>query len=351
MHTAIRNLVQWQPLTNPEPGYTVVIGCMRALAPVARANLTLIGQMQLEHMREIIAVFDCTEDQIPPDIVALIDSLRKTHPIRLLSYSREQARIAAQLKWGWVYAWLSWCLGIAAARTRHVILHDLDALPVNPRLFDVRYAQALAVGSKFHGSRWYQGNGVDASMQLAVTFELVLDAQHLRSRFDAFDGFNHVALVDGTYIDFDTFLYIQSRSDTRTVDVLPESDLVHPSQMICQFTDFVAGRNDFRASNHNLMMLPYYAFLGGDAKALDTIGAQCAEPGARSVPFAGKSLSIAGIEPSLWAWHEKQIRRMEHALHGRTRPEVEQYLLGFVSRAGETRSVGREAGSAAVAAG
>lgn len=350
MHLAIRGLTSWTPLEKPEPGYTVIIACMHELASVAAANLAAISRMQLSHMRELILIFNCTEDKLPPSVMSLVETLRPKLPVRVLCYTPQQEQAAAKLRWGWVYAWLSWCIGVGAARTRHVILHDLDALPLHPSLFDHRYQQAMETGSQFHGVRWYQGNGVTEAMQLVVTFELVLDAQHVRRSFRPFDVFNHVATIEGNYVDFDTFLYTQWRSEHRTVQVLPESELVHPSQMICQYTDFVAGRNTFTTQGHNLLLLPYYSYLGGDTSSLEVIGNRCADLDATSVPFVGKELPIAAIRPHLWAWLEKQIRRTEQALFGKTRPEVENYLRGFITRSGKDRTVGAETGENAVAA-
>lgn len=350
MLRAIRNLASWQPLTNPEPGYTVVIACMRELASIATANITAVARMNLTDMRELLLVFDCTESELPPSVVSLVASLRDRIPVRILSYSPEQQRTTAKLRWGWVYAWLSWSIGVGAAKTRHVILHDLDALPLNPHLFDERYKQAVQAGSTFHGVRWYHGNGITESMRLVVTFELVLDAAHMRRSFRPFHVFNHVALVGGHYVDFDTFLYTQWKSEGRTVQALPESQLVHPTQMICQYTDFVAGRERFETKGHNLLLIPYYSFLGGDRGALEAVSDQCADPNATTVPFAGLHLPLTHMAPSQWAWLEKQIRRTEQALFKRTRPEVERYLAGFISRAGDKRTVGAEHGESAVAA-
>ncbi len=41
LNLALRDLVSWEPLSQPEEGYTVAIACMKALAPVALANLRL----------------------------------------------------------------------------------------------------------------------------------------------------------------------------------------------------------------------------------------------------------------------------------------------------------------------
>jgi hypothetical protein len=60
-------------------------------------------------------------------------------------------------------------------------------------------------------------------------------------------------------------------------------------------------------------------------------------------------LARHAIPPEHWAWQEKQIRRIEQVLFGRSRPEVVDYLRGFIDRAGNSRTVGHECGAMAVA--
>ncbi len=91
--------------------------------------------------------------------------------------------------------------------------------------------------------------------------------------------------------------------------------------------------------------------MAGDASLMESVGPQLAAENSNEagIRFLGRDLDIDGIPPALWAFFEKQIRRMEQALVERTRPEVESYLLGFIRRAGLKRTVGRETGVNAVA--
>jgi hypothetical protein len=84
---------------------------------------------------------------------------------------------------------------------------------------------------------------------------------------------------------------------------------------------------------------------------MESVGPQLAADNSdgAAIRLLGRELDIDGISPSLWAFFEKQIRRMEQALFEHTRPEVESYLQGFIRRAGLQRTVGRETGANAVA--
>ncbi len=146
LNLALRNLVSWEPLSHPEEGYTVAIACMKALAPVALANLRLCSRTLSPRMRELILVFDAPLEEIPPEVVAAAREPSGGIPVRLLGYNPRQHWVAAKFNWGWVYSWMSWCLAIGHARTRAVVVHDLDALPLDVSLFETIYDNWLEAG-------------------------------------------------------------------------------------------------------------------------------------------------------------------------------------------------------------
>ena len=342
MHLSIHRLTDWHRLTDPEPGYTVIIACMKDLAAVAVANLRLIGRMNLGDMKELLLVFDCTTDEMPANVLHAVDQLDDRFSVRVLGYSPRQARVARRINWGWVFSWLSWCTGIAVAKTRHVILHDLDAMPLEADIFDTLYANAVESGAPFHGILPRNDYPNAGGEPLVATCELVIDAAYVREMFRPFDTFNKLRMINGRYFDFDTFLYAQSRSTRRCLTPIDESQLVHPSQLICSYTDFVAGRRTLASTNHNMLILPYFQYMGNEEEPMRAITPRLSDLEAREVPFARGSLPIAGVEPNMWAWMEKQIHRVEQALFDRTRDEVERYLSGMVRRSGGYRTVGRE---------
>src|SRR5580658_1185456 len=105
---AIRNLVSWDTHAADADGYTVTVACMRELAPVAIANLGLIGKADATRMHELVLVFDCPVDQIPPAVQQAVRESPLAPRITLLGYDKTQHWVGRRINWGWVYSWLSW---------------------------------------------------------------------------------------------------------------------------------------------------------------------------------------------------------------------------------------------------
>jgi hypothetical protein len=268
----LRRLVSWEPLESPVPGYTLVIACMKNLPEVLLANLRSLERCEFKAAREIVLVFDCAPEEVPESVWQAETRLSGRVPTRILGYDKRQVSVARAIDWGWVYAWLSWSLGIGAARTRRVLLHDLDALILDPTAFDRAHAHAETQKLQFLGVRYYEGNGVTRAMELPTTFELSLDAAWLRGKFRPFDIFNKLRVVEGRLIDFDTLLWAEWQSPARSVLPMMETQMIHPSQMICNYTDFRFGRAIVRERPHNLLMLPWFLHLGGSSEPLRTGG-------------------------------------------------------------------------------
>jgi len=344
MHQMIRNSVNWMPMKDPEEGYSIIIGSMHKIPEIAIANIRMVANCDLSACREVIMVFDCTAEQMPQALREDIRAIQCSVPVQVLHYNMSQSRAAHRIDWGWVYAWMSWSIGISQCRTRHVVLHDLDALPLDPSLFDVLYKRARDSSATFQAVRTYSGNGVTKSMGLGTTFELVMDAATVRSRFRPFDGFNKLRIINGSLVDFDTFLWIQHELTGSTcVEPIDENQLVHPTQLICNYTDFSSGRDSLRTKQHSLLMMPYFGMLGGNSTEFDRISKELAESRGSFVSMFGREMNLDHLQSEHWAWMEKQIRRTEQTLFSATREEVGRFLQPFVLRAGSSRTVGREA--------
>lgn len=312
------------------------------LAPLAVANLRLAARQSAARMRELILVIDRPDERIPQAIREAARECSESISIRVLGYNPWQDLVAHRINWGWVYSWLSWSVAIAHSITRAVIIHDLDALPIHPLLFDSLYENWLNEHAEFCGISAYGGNGVTSDMKLLKTCELTVDAAYLRERFRPFDLFNKLKMVDGRLVDFDTMLHVQMQSRRCKLSREFETQLVHPTGVIWQYTDLVAGRTAFKGASHNLLMLPYFFHLGGDPAMLRAVTREVDNPMTNRIRLLGKPLHIDAIPSQHWAWMEKQIRRLEQSVFGGTRPEVAKYLDGFVMRCGEARTVGRE---------
>lgn len=326
MNTLLRNQVSWEPMADPQPGYTPIIGCMAAIPEVALANVRLMSRMDLTNAKEVILVFDRPPSLMPEGFADRLEEARGEMPVRLLHYSDSQHAAAERIKWGWVYAWMSWTTGIANATTRHVILHDLDAMPINPAFFEERYQLAAERDATFFGIRWYRGNGIEHADELTTTFEMVMDAARVREASEPYQAFNRIDVFNGKSVEFDTFLYTQSLVGNADQAPIAETDVVHPSQMICQFTDLLAGRNTHAMPTTNLPLMPAYMSLGGRGDLLASITDHLEAGGDHKLPFLGAKLDVSALTAKHLDWLELQTERLEQAATGGVRPEIARYL-------------------------
>lgn len=329
LRAAIRPLLRWRPLESPEPGYTVVMACNSLLSPMLGVNLRLLAGQKADNLRELILVFDRTPTAALSALAQQVRAMAPLLPIRFMYYSTRQFKVTSAIRWGWVYSWLSWCTGIGAARTRYVMLHDFDALLLRDNLLEERYAEIVRRQDQFVGTSFYEGNGVESSDRLATTFELILDAAFVRERFRPIEIFNYVSMFRGRSVDFDTFLYAQTRHGRSSVAPVAEEDMVHPSQMICQFTDQQRGRLPAIETN-NLLLIPYFIYAGGDPEPLRRqhriLAAAMDGRGGRVVEYYGRPLDLSRLSMVHAQWLTKQAFRVERAVTGQVRDEVRVYF-------------------------
>jgi hypothetical protein len=205
------------------------------------------------------------------------------------------------------------------------MLHDLDALLLEPATLRRHYAAVRAGDAEYLGVKYYTGQGLVPDDRLVTTFELMFDADFVRSRFRPIDLFNNVRRFEGRRVEFDTFLHAQSVAGRRKVLPIDEESMVHPSQMICQYVDHVNGR-PVPPGTSNVLMIPYYFEIGGDPGPLrDALGQLRGGKGPRVRVF-GRETDASKLTPAHARWYAKQAGRLERALHGETRPEIREYF-------------------------
>ena len=349
LRAAIRPLISWKPMTSPRDGYTVVVACNSRLTPMLGVNLRLLAAQTPDRLRELILVFDSVRTPAHEDLERRVAAEHPHLPVRYIYYTPVQQRVTRTINWGWVYSWLSWCTGLSAATTRHVILHDFDALLIRRDILEERYAEILRRGHEYVGVRFYEGNGVVADDGLVTTFELILDAAFVRANFRPIDIFNHIAMHRGRSVDFDTFLYAESRRGTASVSEVHEEDMVHPSQMICQFTD----QQRLPALETNILLLvPYFIYASGDPGPLREQHRALAGRRGRVVEFFGRSLDLSRLSLVHAQWLTKQAFRVERAVAGEVRDEIRAYfelIEAMVTEAPTSRPVAAQTPAPAMA--
>ncbi len=263
----VAKLIDWEPLIVAESGCTAIMGVCSKLPDLLLPNLRLLYASKWPELKRVIVVVDCEKSCFWEKISNEVRLAFSDLDIECLYYSASQAEFAELKKLPFIYAWLSWCIALKHTNTAHVLFHDYDALPLSPT-FGERYRSFVASGAKVLGVTWYQNNGVEAEDRLVTTFEAFMDTVWLRSSRPV-ALFNKLRVVEGRSIDFDITLDLQRllSPEQRAMSPMKLEELVHPSQMIHQYTMFrrsPAGALPCFA----MPMIPFFGYLSGRSEAL-----------------------------------------------------------------------------------
>jgi hypothetical protein len=159
------------------------------------------------------------------------------------------------------------------------------------------------------GIRWYSGNGVLPEDRLATTFEAFVDVTWVR-QFAPIMMFNQVGRIGERTVDFDTLLEMQARfaeEDERSVVPMPEESLVHPSQMIHQFT-MVRRLPGAALPVFSLPMIPFLEWLSGVPDAIVRASDRIDRARDRIVPlWDGIEVNFALLSTASVDWCLKQM--------------------------------------------
>ena len=335
IRSAITRLVRWKPLEHPRDGYTIVIGCNTGLARMLGSNLKFLSRQNLRNLAQIFVVLDRPRAGIPDDIEPVMRARFPKLPLEFLYYNRVQRAVCSTIRWPWVQSWLSWSIGIERLNTKYALLHDFDAMLLRPDIIEERFQAIRERKHEYVGVRFYSGNGITSEDGLATTFELIFDAQFVRQQFVPLDLFNHVVRFRGKRVDFDTLLYAQSIAGKASTLEVAETDMVHPSQLICHFEGLLNGRHRVPPAN-NLLMVPYLLFAADEPAIMQQMTRDLEQGGGCTVPFLGTSIDLSGIDPALLRWLAKQAYRLERSDTGQIRDEVTRYFAAadeFIARA------------------
>jgi hypothetical protein len=281
----LRTTVSWQPISNAEPGYSAVIGCKHELADLVRATLRFLALQDSPSLRQTVIVFDHTPT---PELESLASDLSKQYPqlnVTYAFYSSWQHLVAHKLGLPWVYCWMSWCIGLSKVKTKHALLQDLDAMLLAPHVLETRFKLAQQMDVEWFGDKAYSSNGIYKEDNLATTWEMILDAQYVRSRFSPVHLFQHVCLYKGRSVDFDITLWAQTQGGRTANQKIPRTELVHPAQVIHQFTELQHRQNYISPEANTLFFIPYFLELGGQEGLVIELTSRIQDSNPESIPF------------------------------------------------------------------
>ena len=328
----LSRLIDWEPMQLPRQGYTVIVACHGPLAEMILPSIDLLARQDLTSLRRLIVSFDSPED---PRLRNLARKISQQYPhlhSEFLFQSPKESRLLRRIDWGWVDCWLSYTKGIAAADTRFAILHDMDAMLIRPNLIERRYQLIREREDHFLGIRWYKGNGIMEEDHLAYIVEMAFDAEFLRRKSCPLDSFNVIGRLKDRTVDFDTLLYPQTRTSRRSIERIDEEEMVHPSQVVSQYT-MLNWRDYVPPAANNALFIPYFYYLAGHPGHL-RLARESLDSAEPRIPLLSKSMDVSKLSLSHTDWLTEQAMRIEGAMAAEPRPEIVDYFQS-VRRAAE----------------
>lgn len=306
----LADLVEWPKAPSLEPGCTAIIGMCHRLPGVLLGNLHCLLAAAWPELKRVIIVVDGARGCVSEDLEARAKALSTPAiAIDIYYYSQHQATLSESLRLPWVFSWLSWSIAWSHCRTRHALIQDYDALVFGDTL-GRRYERFVTSNAAIQGIRWYSGNGVETTDRLATTFEAFVDVEWIRSR-PPIAAFHKISYRDGASRDYDTLLHLQHAHtpvERRTTMPMPAESLVHPSQMIHQYT--MARRfPGVPQECASLPMIPFFDFLSGDEQAVGNAARQLetARDGVSDLLGDGTPVNLARLQIAQVDWDLKQM--------------------------------------------
>jgi hypothetical protein len=118
--------------------------------------------------------------------------------------------------------------------------------------------------------------------------------------------FNKVSTINHRRVDFDTLLFLQARDlslSQRDIYPVSLSDVVHPTQMIHQYT-IHQGRPAKPWHCSALMMIPFFCYLSGkkDALGKSAVSVTAARSTIIDLFADGSQINFAWLTPSEVSW-------------------------------------------------
>ncbi|MDJ0615314.1 MAG: hypothetical protein QNJ63_00990 [Calothrix sp. MO_192.B10] len=331
LRTILRTTARWSPLKDPAEGYTVIIGVPWQLWELIDIPLLSLQRANISSCREVILAVDTTEAQLQKKygadgIARTLENYANLQP-RLLYYNRWQQNVCGVLRWNWIDCWLTWVIGLSATKTRFALLHDFDAVVIDPEFCQKHFNLIAETDSAFVGVQIDKAFDSYQGAKIFRTIELMLDASLVRSQFAPVDLFNRPRMLGKARILCDILRDIQLRvpQQKRLFHKLKEDQIVHPSQVVSQWHQLRKAAGRFTPIGYcPLLVVPYFRHIKGDSTSLIRL-TENLQAGNMVIEFEGSSLDLSRLNPVGREWIAKQIERLDIYFSGTVTDIVKIY--------------------------
>jgi len=336
----LRPLLHWTPLTDPAPGYSIILGVPWHLRELLPVNLMFLARTDLANCHRIHVVFDRRHR---PTHDAVADEARRRYPELPLSfhhYPPVSGRIIEATNVSTFYNSMNCAVALADLETRWAILHDFDLYPLVPEYFAEVHRQMMERDLRFCGLERTHFDGLTDADNVLGTWCLGMDAAWLREKYRPINIFHRVQRHRGRWTTLDPLSAIELDTPERgLVGTTDGASCCHVQNLCATYLRYRSGQTVRLAWKlHSMWYLQAIADSDND-RLIDLADAMDAADG-RMLEFNGRTHDFSDVDPTCANVLEHQIRCMEIYLQGTVRPPVERYVDAtrrFLARAAESR--------------
>ena len=322
---------RWKPMTDPRPGYSILLGTPWDLVHLLPVNLRFIERMDLTDLDQLFVVFDrCHRDgmdEVEADMKRRFPSL----PLRFMHYPEKPGRLVERLDISTFYNSMNTVLALSECRTRHYLLHDFDLYPIDPSYFRGMYEAMRDDDLHFTGLEFTPFYELTEDDAVIGTWALGMDAEWVRSKWRPIHCFHKMHKYDGRWIKLDPYSWLQLQTTKRRLAGEFDGRACHVKNLCSTYLRFSTGRPARIA--WRLHYLWYLESIEDQPKKLTDAIAAMEKAAASETPalltVGDVTVDFTGTDPTCANVLRSELGMMETALFDSIRPEVTAFIDGF----------------------
>ena len=325
VRTLLRLLLRWTHTTGDRPGYCIVLGVPWMLRELLDVNLRFVDGCDLTDLDTIHIVFDRVAQPEGDDLIAQTKQRFPGLPLAFHFHPDRTGKLIGASNNASLFACMNWMLGLRAARTKYVLLHDFDLYPIEPLYFRNLHRNLRDRQLHFTANERTYFDGLTDEDNILGTWSLGIDADWLRENFKPVHCFHAVAKVFGRWTSLDGLTHIETHTDRRALcDVFLPDHAVHVTNLCSVYRRYRSGQ-DFDPV-WRLHLLWYLQFVAGDAAPMQQATEAMRQTTSPTLSFDRNTIDFSQSHHTCGNVVRDCITRMEHALQGSVRDQVAAYL-------------------------
>lgn len=332
---ALRPLLRWSPLVEPEPGFSIVLGVPWHLKELLPVNLLFVSKTNLEGLARIHVVFDRRRREEMDRIEAEARAKFPELPLVFQHYPSLAGRIIEAANVSTFYNSMNCALALGRVTTGTAILHDFDLFPLNPDYFQAVVRRMREEDWRFCGLERTHFDGLTDEDDILGTWCLGIDVEWLRRTHRPVEIFHRLEKIRGRWVTLDPFSSIQRRTPRRgLVGEIGRGACCHVGNLCATWMRHQSGqRVRFTWKMHYLWYLE--ALNGRDR--LDEIREKMDSTDDGILALEDFEGDFRNVDPTCANVLRVELRRMESFLHDRPRERILRFVdsfQAFLERAG-----------------